>query len=281
MYLKNRCNGKLRLLGSAPLTKQLFFVILMVSFKIIFEEGAYMKKYMVLALIFLLSAGAVFADEYGFSVGGGFSFVFDYTTATMEYPTVTGGEESKKQTIKEFNYGGYFFFDAKYVEFAITLAGGPADITVEYPSAIKDDPSNPYRAEYEAENSFTKNSFNMGFSVLGKYPFQLGPVSLFPLAGIDYIVYLTGTYPKADTGKTNGVGRNVAADFNTLWFKFGGGVDIPVAEKLFVRVEALYGFGLENKFQENGEDEAEAYKGEVDWGWVNGPTVRVGLGYRF
>jgi opacity protein-like surface antigen len=242
-----------------------------------------MKKYIVAALLVLLAAGAVFADDYGFSVGGGFSFVFDYTTATLDYDVPanvfpTGNppiQESKKQTIKEFNYGGYFFFDAKYVEFVITLAGGPADITVEYPSAIGKLPGN------EEEVTSSKTSFNMGFSVLGKYPFTLGPVTLFPLAGIDYIVYLTGTYPKADTGKTNGVHRNVALDFNTLWFKFGGGVDIPVMEKLFVRVEALYGFGLENKFQKNGEDEAKAQYGEVDWGWVNGPTVRVGIGYKF
>jgi opacity protein-like surface antigen len=239
-----------------------------------------MKKCIVAALIFLLSAGAAFAEEYGFSVGGGFSFVFDYTTATMDYDvpaSAPGGplQESKKQTIKEFNYGGYFFFDAKYVEFVITLAGGPSDITVEYPTSVAQLPGN------KDEVTSTKTSFNMGFSVLGKYPFTLGPVTLFPLAGIDYIVYLTGTYPKADFGKTNGVQRNVAADFNTLWFKFGGGVDIPVMEKLFVRVEALYGFGLENKFQKNGEDEAEAQYGEVDWGWINGPTVRVGIGYKF
>ncbi|MDR1307316.1 MAG: hypothetical protein LBK74_07060 [Treponema sp.] len=242
-----------------------------------------MKKYIVLALIVLLSAGAVFADDYGFSVGGGFSFVFDYTTATLNYDVPANAfpgqtmriEESKKQTIKEFNYGGYLFFDAKYVEFVLTLAGGPADITVEYPTLVAQSPGN------EEEVTSTKTSFNMGFSVLGKYPFTLGPVTLFPLAGIDYIVYLTGTYPKADLQKTNGVHRNVAADFNTLWFKFGGGVDIPVMEKLFVRVEALYGFGLENKFQKNGEDEAEKQYGEVDWGWVNGPTVRVGVGYKF
>jgi opacity protein-like surface antigen len=249
-----------------------------------FKEGACMKKCIAVAVVFLLAVGVVFAEDYGFSVGGGVSFVFDYTTATMDYDVPAGAfgtvpqqriQESKKQTIKEFNYGGYFFFDAKYVEFVISLAGGPADITVEYPSVVSGLPGN------EEEVTFSKTSFNMGFSVLGKYPFTLGPVTLFPLAGIDYIVYLTGTYPKADTGKTNGVNRNVAADFNTLWFKFGGGVDIPVMEKLFVRVEALYGFGLENKFQKNGEDEAKAQYGEADWGWVNGPTVRVGVGYKF
>ncbi|MDR2049203.1 MAG: hypothetical protein LBP69_07085, partial [Treponema sp.] len=133
----------------------------------------------------------------------------------------------------------------------------------------------------ETERTYTKMSFNIGFSVLGKYPFQLGRIILFPLAGIDYIVYLTGTYPKADLWKTNGVHQNTAADFNTLWFKFGGGVDIPLKERLFVRVEALYGFGLENKFQKNGEDEAATQLGKVNWGWVNGPTVRVGAGYKF
>jgi hypothetical protein len=242
-----------------------------------------MKKLTMLLLVFLVSSAAVFADDHGFSVGGGFSFVFNYITATMDYGPMTipvpgGGStsvpaSSTKQTVKEFNYGGCIFFDAKYVEFVVTVAGGPSDIDVENPPAMGG-----------GEGSYSKNSVNLGFSVLGKYPFQLGPVTLFPLAGIDYIVYLTGTYPADDkTTQTpvEGVNRNVAGDFNTLWFKFGGGVDVPIKEKLFVRVEALYGFGLENKFQKNGEKEAEAYSGKVNWGWVNGPTVRVGLGYRF
>ncbi|MDR2048910.1 MAG: hypothetical protein LBP69_05600, partial [Treponema sp.] len=105
-----------------------------------------MKKHSVVALAFLLFAGAVFADEYRFSAGGGFSFVFDYTTATLDYnvPENSFGSgvppfpinESKNQTVKEFDYGGYLFFDARYVEFVVTLAGGPSDITVEYSSAV-------------------------------------------------------------------------------------------------------------------------------------------------
>ncbi|MDR2144179.1 MAG: hypothetical protein LBP29_07400 [Treponema sp.] len=238
-----------------------------------------MKKHNVVVLAFLFLTGVVFADEHWFSVGGGFSFVFDYTTATLDYNVPAGAfggmvlapiDESKSQTIKEFDYGGYLFFDARYVEFVITLAGGPADITVEYPTVAGG-----------GEGTYTKTSFNIGFSVLGKYPFQVGPVVLFPLAGVDYIVYLTGAYPKADPQRTNGVHKNIAADFNTLWFKFGGGVDIPLKERLFVRVEALYGFGLENEFQKNGEDEAADQYGKVNWGWVNGPTARVGVGYKF
>jgi hypothetical protein len=238
-----------------------------------------MKKLTMLLLVLVICSAAVFADGHGFSVGGGFSFVFNYTTATMDYgPIPPFDAASTKQTTKEFNYGGFIFFDAKYVEFVITIAGGPADLDVENPPALSGGGT---------EASYSKNSVNLGFSVLGKYPFQLGPVTLFPLAGIDYIVYLTGTYPIDETEmppssqNVTGVHRNVAGDFNTLWFKFGGGVDVPIKEKLFVRIEALYGFGLENKFQKNGEKAAEAYSGKVDWGWVNGPTIRVGLGYRF
>ncbi|MCX7030022.1 MAG: hypothetical protein NTU62_07870 [Spirochaetes bacterium] len=71
----------------------------------------------------------------------------------------------------------------------------------------------------------------LSLSLLGKYPFALGPVSLFPLFGIKYDLKA----PLTDQEK---------ADLNQFWFKAGVGADIRILKGLYVRPQVLLGFKL-------------------------------------
>ena len=77
----------------------------------------------------------------------------------------------------------------------------------------------------------------------GPLPFALGPVSLFPLLGIEYDLNLylkdaDGTDLKA------GLTDQEKADLNQFWFKAGAGADFVVYKGLYVRPLVLMGFKL-------------------------------------
>jgi hypothetical protein len=78
----------------------------------------------------------------------------------------------------------------------------------------------------------------LSMSLLGKYPFALGPVSLFPLLGIEYDLIL---YRK-DVG-----GNDLSIDnLDQFWFKAGAGADITLYRGLYIRPLVLSGFKLLN-----------------------------------
>jgi hypothetical protein len=78
----------------------------------------------------------------------------------------------------------------------------------------------------------------ISFSLLGRYPFAVGPVSIFPLAGFEYDLILDH---HDDTGAeldTTGLDQ--------FWFKIGVGSDIKIYKGLYVRPLVLLGFKLLN-----------------------------------
>ncbi|GHU15573.1 hypothetical protein FACS1894163_02790 [Spirochaetia bacterium] len=182
------------------------------------------------------------------------------------------------------NYGGFLFFDATYGEFYLSVSGGSGDLvntstTTGLGAPITQDPSYPKTA-----------TSSLGIGLLGKYPFQLQKFTLFPLAGIEYQVFFTGAYK--DDYTTDAI-ETKASDFNTLWFRAGGGVDYALTESLYIRLEGLYGFKLApTEFDKNSENYVEGggplpsmgatgTGGDVKSGWVNTVTLKLGVGYKF
>jgi hypothetical protein len=119
------------------------------------------------------------------------------------------------------------------------------------------------------------------FMVLGRYPFSLGPVTLFPLLGIEYDQNLywkdvDGTDLKASlTDEEKGY-------LNQFWFKAGAGADITLYKGLFVRPLMLLSFKVLNA------DERDDVQKAIDDGGAN--TARktdfileggVQVGWRF
>ena len=68
-------------------------------------------------------------------------------------------------------------------------------------------------------------------------------------------------------------GNPKASDFNTLWFKFGGGLDYDLSETMFLRSSLLYGIRLSNKIEKDWEDGGDTRLG-------HGLDIRVGVGFR-
>jgi hypothetical protein len=55
------------------------------------------------------------------------------------------------------------------------------------------------------------------------------------------------------------------------------GGDFNLSDKLYVRGELLYGIRLKNKFEKDIEETAGLFETKMG----HGPTVKIGVGYRF
>jgi opacity protein-like surface antigen len=133
------------------------------------------------------------------------------------------------------------------------------------------------------DETYTYKFTQLNLSLLLKYPFALGDKwKIFPLLGVDgqialadYDDNLRKDFQKvANRGYTM---PNIGDYWNALWIKFGAGADFAVYGNLFLRAQALYGFKLNSKFE---NDMAEYWKEDIR-GVSNGLTIRLGLGYTF
>jgi opacity protein-like surface antigen len=221
------------------------------------------KKCLTILVIAALSAGGIFAQEqeqgnetpkkdFGLSAGAGGFIGGDFG----------GGVKVDSSSLETPYFGGgvYAFFDATYAELSLGFFGGGGKMK-------------------PAEIDWSIMSLNIG--LLGKYPVSIdSKLLVFPLLGIDYQIV---TSSKDKDGNDLKFGEDSGpGDFSALWFKLGGGLDFAVAEKLYLRFEALYGIRLANKFE---NDYVKDYKDmgsdDVTTRLGHGLTAKLAVGYRF
>ncbi len=85
--------------------------------------------------------------------------------------------------------------------------------------------------------------------LLGSYPAALGPISIIPMAGIEYDIALSAV----NTQGSSYVGTAYADsidDFNRLYAKAGLAFDIPLCAKLSIRPEAFFFYGLHSNYDD-------------------------------
>ena len=222
------------------------------------------RSLMVLVLAALVAAGGVFAQDIALSAGGGGLIGGDFG----------GGVEGKmsgasmKIETPYFGGGGFAFFDATYAELSLAISGNGGTVKTSMSGS--------------GSNDVDSSLVNFNIGLLGKYPFAINDtLSFFPLLGIDYQVTLSA---KVDGKDYEGFGGQDGkpGDFSALWIKFGGGVDYSITESLYLRLDALYGIRLANKFENDMKDTYEKTPGvDAETLLGHGLTVKVGVGYKF
>jgi len=190
---------------------------------------------------FSAGAGGFYASDFGGGVKNGGSAAF-----SMPYNGV----------------GVYLFFDAAYLE----VFGGYSGGSGPWVSGPGVDPAVDMRRTY------------LSGGIFAKYPIDVGLARLFPIVGIDYEASMSFDI-SGPGGRAYdfGAGDAHAGVVSALWFKFGGGVDFDVTERVYIRAELLYGVRTANKLENDiaGRDsDREANLG-------HGVTFRVGGGVRF
>ena len=106
-------------------------------------------------------------------------------------------------------------------------------------------------------------------------------VTLFPLLGVDYDLYVMAKKDDDRDAKFPVSAGNQNAKpseaLNTLWFKGGAGLDTFLSDNLFIRTEILYGFRLKNEMEKYLFDQRSGVDGMLG----HGGTFKLAVGYRF
>jgi hypothetical protein len=228
-----------------------------------------MKKCLFFAALFFATGMAVFAEEpksirlplktdssqptrytrSWISAGAGGIFACDFGGGAIVHDSnSTNGLEIKAPW---YGGGGFAFLDLKYAETSVSFIYGAG--------TVEESPAGTYEGDYSL--------MNLGFSLLGKFPFypgKSGKLALFPLLGAEYRLCLS---MDADGNMDS------AGDWNALWFHFGAGTDYTFTPAFYFRGEVLYGIRL-----------AAGWENDVPGGKPrqgHGLTVKAAIGYRF
>ncbi|ULQ58860.1 hypothetical protein K7I13_10000 [Brucepastera parasyntrophica] len=119
----------------------------------------------------------------------------------------------------------------------------------------------------------------MNFGLYGKYPFNLGAVTIFPLFGAEVQWYISSDTDWRTASWLPGYSYK-DSDLSALWVKFGVGSDFSVSGKVFLRVSLLYGFRLYNSLEEDLANYADKndYSESI---FSSGPDLKFAVGFRF
>ena len=235
-----------------------------------------MKKKVLLALIItVMVAGGVFAQlppiEFSAGLGGTFGAFFSSATLTSDGKTANKDAGWAKDTGNMRSIGGGFFayFDATYAM---------ASVGMNFYGTKSQNSS--YNSSDDPKVTLT----TLDIELFGKYPFEIGAFTVFPLLGVDFKIALSQTSKPKEGDKTkwgDGDGEGSAAgDLTTIWFKLGAGADIPLPimdGKLYLRPMITYGIGTSAKTQKDLVKAEDNFKGFFNHGF----DIKIAAGYKF
>jgi hypothetical protein len=160
-------------------------------------------------------------------------------------------------------FGIGVFFDATFVEIGMDFIFGSF---------------NPNERQYTGD--FELMSTQFGFTILGKFPFAVGPATFFPLAGIDYQIFLSGKNEGFTIDRDD-----LPGDYKDLYDAFslvvGVGLDYTITKKLYLRAEVLVNFKMEGDSDKALKKLAKDAGIRFDPPFTFGPRVSIGVGYKF
>jgi hypothetical protein len=171
-----------------------------------------------LPFFLLLCGSAAGAFGLDLSYGGGALIHFSPGTFRGTY-SGTDSQVTNLVTLTTLQ-----FIDATYVELHVgyTLMRGSTE-----PAAAS------------TTTAFAVMLTGLSFGGAVKYPFMIGPVVIFPLLSVDYVMNLTYSDDKGDDLKQGLAGHR--SGLNELWVRGGVGVDFSFG-RFFLRPVLLVGF---------------------------------------
>jgi opacity protein-like surface antigen len=214
-----------------------------------------MKKTIVfLALLALVTTGAFAQNSYGFGAH------FDYSRGNGAEMTYLG-EDIFEYTMNIPSFGVFMFYDGTYYEFSVGVAYGK--VSMEF----KD-----YYDLLNGDRNYSGGFMQLQLALLGKYPIDMGMVTLFPLIGINfnYIISFSGDFKGEKPGNWNQVG-----------FLGGFGMDYDLSLSAFLRIEAMFQLRLSNTFMDTEVSASKQIGLDADTTFGMGPVIRAGVGFRW
>ena len=219
-----------------------------------------MKKGFLVLVCVCITAFA-FGADFKMSTGGGvFGGAINGVKGDQEVEV--GPIKTTTETLfSSPTFGGFFFFDATYVEANLAYMYGTPS------SSFITKTTNSGSLVSSGSDDFSGSFSALEIALLGKYPFKLGERwNLFPLLGISYMMVFHS--------EAEGITANKPFEASRLGFQGGVGADFSLTKSLFLRGEFLWYIWLPS------QSERDALKeGSVSVG--NGPRFKLAVGYSF
>lgn len=185
-----------------------------------------MKK-IIFILAILLIVVNIFSQESVVSGGLGVNVKNDWVNMT-----VTNSGSDNKQEIYLPSIGFNAFLDVTYL---IIDAGISFSLDGNYREELN--------GTKISDGTIDDRLTYWNIQVLGKYPFSLRSVQLYPLAGLEYRGLLA-----AEDKNGNDIMKNVGDDYKSrLYLNIGIGADVMVGDSFFIRPIALFGYKILHK----------------------------------
>jgi opacity protein-like surface antigen len=173
--------------------------------------------------------------------------------------------------------GLHAYFDASFVEVGIGLGFG----TGKWSGKLLLDGEEHYVEGWTNISTLDYSFTTFEISMLGKYnvPVREG-MEVFPAIGVEYSLCIT-----ADSDDKTDKKRD-ATDYSQFLIKLGVGYDYALSGNVYIRVLALYGIGLPNKFSRDQEDifkdkDFGLGKGSYEAATTSNITIKAGIGFKF
>jgi hypothetical protein len=216
-----------------------------------------MKK-LVVSVLLILCATTVFSQNVVLSAGGGVSF----TPLIGDYQKLKSGSSSGTidGTMSAFGIKG--FFDATYAVASLGWYTNVSNVKVRISSG-----GTTIETDFAASISFLE------FRLLGKYPFSISGISVFPLLGLQFTPCLGGKFDNVEMTSDD------KANYSDWTLLFGVGADFKATDKIFVRPLFLIGYVLTTKNNDASYDLFAPYKYDSSSGWIF--ELGVSVGYIF
>jgi hypothetical protein len=220
---------------------------------------------------FLVLAVAVFAADFGISVGGGMLLGGNFTSSETEPANITIAKMALAYKTEAFLAGAFVFADATYVEFSAAYFAEIGKVTgISYTTSESLSAIVPNGVSSQPDVDYLSHVLIV--DLLGKYPFVLNEkFTVFPALGIGLKFPFAGN---ANSDKEHDITWGIVA-------KAGGGLDFSLTQALFLRGEILFAYqfasDLDAKIAQSGQLIDFRFKSV---GYNVGPQVKIGVGYK-
>ena len=183
-----------------------------------------MSKRTLLALLLTVFVAGGLAAQSLWSMGAGLLFdgggIGSVVRETWRWQHETGDQVhqvriQREESARHFGFGGWAFVDSTFVELSFGVLRGFSSLDID---------------GNHSRGSFT----SLDITLLGKLPFYLGRLDVFPLLGIGYSLMLAASLADEGTAIFDRQFR-----FNTIRIKFGLGGDLDLRRDVFIRASIL------------------------------------------
>ena len=224
-----------------------------------------------------------FLERRGFSLSAG---VGGMVGGHFTRYGIRAGELEAGQSISQFEYGLFAFFDATFITLGFIWQNGVNNF---------DEPVAIGGVDHGMSRSGQGWQTVLGFSALLRFPFRLGSrFTVSPLLGIDYhMVFLYRrtdgyglVYNRDDGYEETDLdgGAFSLSDWNSFIIRLGVGAEFDLTNRLFLRGDLLFGIRLMTNYERKNLALMQHVSGDPspDLGGLSfGPSLRLSLGWRF